>query len=90
MQILKREKKFRAAPPVRKVTGDWESEKFLFIVIMRRGTAINSEACMNVLQKLHSQIPHRRMEDALLLHDNAARESWRQSYDVITKTTDPL
>jgi histone-lysine N-methyltransferase SETMAR len=67
----------------------WDSEGLLLVDIMPRGTTINSEAYVKTLKKLHSRLrrvrPYRRMEDVLLLHENARPHVSLRTTQAITK-----
>jgi hypothetical protein len=68
-----RKKKFKAAPLAGKIMVSifWDSEGLLLVVIMKRGTTINSEAYVNMMKKLYSQMrcvqPHQQMEAIIKL-----------------------
>jgi histone-lysine N-methyltransferase SETMAR len=84
-------KKFKVAPSTGKnmATIFCDLEGLLLVVIMKGGTTNNSEAYVNALKKLYSQMrhvrPYRRMEDVLFLHDDARPHVSLRTTETITE-----
>ena len=72
------------------VTVSWDMEGTILVDIMPKGTITNSEAYVNMLQKLLARLhrvgPHRHRHDVLLQHNNAQPHISSRNMEAIARS----